>query len=136
MNDDIMKIIRACTSVHLSTNGADGYPETRHITNAMNRDAFAAPLYFMTGRTTPKYAQLSQDARCSLYYFDDATRHALRLFGVIEFVADAATRNKYWRDEYEKFGYGGPDGENFILMRFVPKKYKYYVGADMKTGEV
>lgn len=53
MNDYIMQIVRACTYVHLSTNGADGYPETRH---------------------------------------------ALRLFGFIEFVTDAATRNKYWRD--------------------------------------
>lgn len=136
MNDYIMQIVRACQYVHLSTNGADGYPETRHVTNAMNRDARSAPLYFMTGGATPKYAQLLNDARCSLYYFDEATRHALRLFGFIEFVTDAATRNKYWRDEYQRFGYGGPDGENFILMRFVPEKYKYYIGVDIKTGEV
>jgi len=136
MNEDIMKIVRACDAAHLCTNGIGKYPETRHVSNAMNWDATHAPLYFMTARDTPKFDQLSRDAHCCLYYFDDATRHAVRLFGRMEFVTDKKLRHEMWRPEYAKFGYGGPDDDNFILMRFVPDEYKYYVGPELKTGKI
>lgn len=132
----ILNIIRACDSVMLATVNADGYPEARHLTNAMNRDAADLNLYFMTGRDTPKFAQLARDARCGLYYFDPNTRHAVRLFGTIEFVADMALRAAYWRDEYARFGYNGAGDENFVLMRFVPRGYKYYVGPEMHSGRI
>lgn len=131
--DAITQIIRACQAVQLCTFGGE-YPETRHVSNAMNHDATDLTLYFMTGANTPKYAQLAKNPKCCLYYFDDATRHAVRLFGAIEFVTDNAVRAKYWRDEYKKFGYGGVADANFVLMRFVPAQYKFYVGQELKTG--
>ncbi len=136
MNKDLMDIVRACDVVHFSTNGENGYPETRHLSNAMNINGAGDCLYFMTGRNTPKYAQLARDARCGLYYFDTATRHALRIFGEIEFVTDASVRHEQWRDEYQKFGYLGPDDLNFVLMRFMPESYKYYNGSELKSGKI
>ncbi len=131
--DSILTVVRACDSVILATCDGDA-PDARHVTNAMNLSADSLNLYFMTGRKTPKFAQLSHNAQCCLYYFDAATRHAVRLYGKIEFVDDACTRRAHWRDEYSKFGYAGPDSPDFILMRCVPRSYKYYIGQELIAG--
>lgn len=131
----IIQIIRACDSLQLCTCG-DEYPETRHVTNAMNRDADNLDLYFMTGRGTPKYAQLQNNPKCCLYYFDAASRHAVRLFGRMEFVVDIDVRRARWRDEYAAFGYGGPVDADFVLMRFMPAQYKFYAGPHMHVGDI
>lgn len=108
----------------------------RDMANALNRDATDWPLFFMTSRSTPKYAQIATNPHCCLYYFNPANRHAVRLYGEMVFDTDMKMRHKYWRPEYEKFGYGGPDDADFVLMRFVPDSYKYYVGNEIKTGQL
>lgn len=137
MNSDIsaalVKIVRACDATHMCTCGAQ-YPDVRQMTNAMNRDTQELNLYFMTGATTPKYEQLVANPKCTLYYFDDKTRHALRLFGRIEFVTDMATRERHWHEDYKKFGYVGPADNDFVLMRFIPEMYKFYNADGMQTG--
>jgi len=139
MNNDVLQsvldIVRACDAVQLCTIG-DEYPETRHVANAMNKNADNLTLYFMTGRNTPKARQLANCSKCCLYYFNDSNRHAVRLFGNMEFVTDMATRRAHWHDDFKKFGYGGPDDADVVLLRFVPAAYKFYVGDEMKTGNI
>ncbi|MBD5400970.1 pyridoxamine 5'-phosphate oxidase family protein [bacterium] len=133
--NQILAIVRACDAVILATCAYDA-PDARHVTNIMNRDTDDLKLYFMTSHDTPKVSQLESNNQCCLYYFDDKTRHAVRLYGTMEFVSDADIRRAHWRPEFEKFGYGGPDNPNFVLMRFVPNKYKYYVGEQQITGNL
>ncbi len=129
----ILEIIRACDDVHLCTIG-DKYPETRQMTNAMNRDAADLTLYFMTSKTSPKFAQLRNNPHCCLYYFNSANRHAIRLFGKMDIIDDMDVRRKYWREDYRKFGYGGPDDTDFVLMRVRPHKYKFYIDEKPVVG--
>jgi len=135
MIDSVLNVVRSCDDVILATCG-DPSPDVRHLTNAMNRDTTDLNLYLMTGRCTPKYNQLQQNPNCTLYYFNPTTRHSVRLYGKIEFVDDMAVRIKYWRDEYKKFGYKGAESDEFILMRFIPNSYKFYIGNELKTGKI
>lgn len=131
----ILAVINACDAVILAT--CDGkHPDMRHVTNAMNIGTTELNLFFMTSRDTPKYGQIRNNPECALYYFDDKTRHAVRLYGKIEFVQDADVRRSHWRPEFSKFGYDGPKSPDFILMRFVPESYKYYMGNEIKTGKL
>lgn len=135
MIDSVLDVVKSCDDVVLATCDAS-YPDARHLTNAMNQDAVDLTLYFMTGRDTPKYNQLQKNPNCALYYFNPKTRHSVRLYGKIEFVMDTTTRQQYWRDEYKKFGYSGPESSDFILMRFVPNSYKFYINGNIKTGNI
>lgn len=135
MLEAIINDIKSCDDVVLATFGA-AHPDLRHLTNAMNRDITKLNLFFMTGRGTPKYTQLKNNPYCTLYYFNPQTRHAVRLFGKMKFIDDVTVRRQYWRDEYKKFGYTGPESDDFILMRFVPDSYKIYIGHEVKTGKI
>lgn len=136
-NNDIQSVIdviKSCDDVQLCTTRLDGYPETRHVMNAMNREIGDLDLHFLTGRETPKFKQIQKNPKCCLYYFNPQTRYAVRLFGEIAEVADTATREKMWHDDYKNFGYTGPSDTNFVLLRIRPTSYKFYVGDEMKTG--
>ncbi len=132
----ILDIVHTCDSVQFVTNGLRGYPETRHLMNALNADAADLNLYFITTVGTPKYEQLEEDSHVCLYYFNPENRHAVRLFGLVEFVGDMDVRRKFWRDEYKEFGYMGPDDKKLVLMHFIPAEYKFYVGDELKTGKI
>ena len=131
----LMAVVTACEDVILGTIDGD-VPDVRHLTNAMNRAATDLNLFFMTGRDTPKYAQIMESPVCCLYYFNPQNRHVVRLYGQMRVVDDMAVRRAHWRDEYACFGYAGPDSSDFILLQFVPARYKFYVGAEMHTGEI
>lgn len=136
-NDDmqsIIDIIKSCDDVQLCTNRIDGYPETRHVTNAMNRNISGLELHFMTGRDSPKFKQIQKNPKCCLYYFNPETRRAVRLFGEIVNIDDNTVRSQHWNDEFKKFGYDSPSDANFILLRITPKSYKFYAGDEMKSG--
>lgn len=135
MIETIIDDIKSCDDVVLATCGAI-YPDARHLTNAMNRGINKLDLFFMTGHDTPKYNQLKNNSHCTLYYFNSQTRHAVRLYGNMEFIDNMDVRRKYWRDEYKKFGYSGPESADFILMHFVPNSYKFYIGNEIKTGNI
>lgn len=134
--DSIMEIVRACEDLQLCTFGLGQHPETRHVTNAMNRNATTLNLHFMTSNRSPKFTQLTRNPNCCLYYFNPVNRHAVRLFGKIEFINDIDAKRRYWRDEYSKFGYNNASDKVFTLLRFVPESYKFYIGDEMKTGAI
>ena len=132
----ILTVIHACDNVQLATVRPDGYPETRHLANMMNRDTQNTVLYFMTGRHTPKAEQLAKNSKCALYYYDDKTHYALRLFGTTQLVDDVTARHAHWNDDFRKFGYSGPDDPEFILLRFTANEYKYYDASGMQSGKI
>lgn len=131
----VLNVVVACDATILATYDAE-YPDIRHISNIMNKNAKALDLFFMTSRNTPKYTQVENNPKCALYYFDDKTRHAVRLYGKMTFVTDASLRAAHWMPDFSKFGYGGPDNPDFVLMRFIPDSYKYYIGSDMVVAQI
>lgn len=135
--NSVLNIVKSCDSLQLCTNGLNQYPETRHVTNAMNTNVNNLfELHFMTSNKSPKYAQLAANANCCLYYFNPDTRHAVRLFGQMEFVNSQSDKMAHWNDDYKKFGYSGFDDESFALMRFVPDSYKFYIGSELHAGKI
>ncbi len=132
----VIDVVKSCDDVILATFGENGYPDARHIMNAMNKNTDTLNLYFLTGSDTPKYDQIKKNPKSCLYYFNPVTRYSVRLYGVIEFIDDKKLKKQFWHDEYARYGYSGFDDPKFVLMRFIAQSYKYYVGYDKKVGTI
>ena len=132
--ESVFDVVKSCDATVLVSFGEDGYPDARDVTNIMNKNNRTTDLYFMTGRGTPKYKQLSQNPKCCLYYFNPSTRYSVRLYGEMHFITDKNIRQQHWSDDYRAYGYGGAGDSEFILMKFVPHAYKYYIGSEQKQG--
>lgn len=132
----ILKIVHSCPFVYMSTINQDKYPETRHLMNTMNEKAENLNLHFLTGMYSPKADQLKKNNKVCLYYYNQQTHNAVRLFGRMKFEDNIVERGNYWNDSYKMFGYTGPDDINWGLLTFIPDGYKYYSGGDVISDKI
>lgn len=104
----------------LVTLDAGGRPQARAM------DPFAPEsdltVWMGTNRTTRKVEQLRRDPRATLYYFDPEGLGYVTLLGKAEIVDDLEERRARWRPEWADYYPGGPEGETYLLLRFVPHR--------------
>lgn len=129
----IIDIVRSCEVLQLCTFGLGEYPETRTVMNGLNRDVADLNLHFLTRKDSSKYGQIAANPHCCLYYFDPATRHSVRLFGLVSAMPMSA---EFWSDEWRAFGYSGADDPNVVVLSFDAKIYKFYIGEKEFKGEI
>lgn len=104
----------------LVTLDAEGHPQARAM------DPFAPGtglvVWMGTSRTTRKVEQLRRDSRATLYYFDPGGPGYVTLLGTVEIVEDPEERRDRWKPEWSEYYPAGPDGDTYLLLRFVPHR--------------
>ena len=131
-----INIIRSCEDVILATHGPGQYPDTRNVINIFNREIKDLDLYFFTSTKWHTLGQIRQNQNVCLYYFNAETRMALRLFGTMTIVEDMDEKQNRFLSDIKKFGVTGYDDPTYVMMKFAPKKYKYYIGWTDFEGEI
>lgn len=137
IKNNVVGVVGSCDTVQFCTFQEDGsYPETRTIANAINKgktDINDMTLYFMTNKNSHKAQQIKSDSNVCLYYFNPETRRSVSLFGTAELILEQNEKVDFWRDEWVGFGYCGKDDQNYCIIKFTPKIYKYFIN---KTEEI
>lgn len=138
--EGLVSVIKSCDTVQFATHGDNLYPETRTIANFLNKDRNITKeliLFFLTNRNTHKIQQIRKDDNVSLYYFNPETRKAITLFGIVEEIKNPDIRKSFWQDGWKKFGYDDINDPNYVVMKFIAKKYKYYTnGTTEHNGDI
>jgi len=94
----------------------DSYPDIRVLLVAA-KDGVDA-IWFATGTTSGKIAQLQKNPKAALYGYDMETMTEFRLFGTVELLSDSASRRKVWRDDFTQHWPDGIDSPNMIVLCF------------------
>jgi general stress protein 26 len=132
-------LTRRTRFVYVTTNGADGYPNTRVMFNmrktrasAIARGAARLPdgfaTYLNTNTSSLKTAEARHDPRACLYYANTASFHGLTLTGRLEEVSDATIKRALWLAAWDKYYAGGFDGGDYTVFHFVPEHGRIYQG--------
>ncbi len=114
---DIMAAAKTCALV---TIGADGAPQARMMNPFAPEPGLI--VWMATNRDTRKVAEMRADERVTLIYFDPADPGYATLLGTVRFVDDPAEKRRRWKDEWSMYYPGGPDGETYLLIEFVPER--------------
>jgi len=113
-------IMNGAGTAALVTIGADGAPQARMM------DAFAPEedltVWMGTNRDTRKVAEIRADERVTLIYFDRDNPGYVTLIGHARLVDDAAEKRARWKDAWSDFYPGGPEGQTYLLVEFVPAR--------------
>lgn len=143
MNEVAFEAARALAArtrfVTCSTIDENGGPDTRLLFNLsrMRKKALTEgparcerPFMTLLGTNTSsrKIAHIRRDNRVCLYYADQKTFEGLSVKGRLEEVLDAGIRRAVWTPAWEMYYYGGLDGGDFSLLRFIPEQARYYHG--------
>jgi general stress protein 26 len=134
---ECLALIESIPFVDFSTIGKEGFPSTRLMMNLRNKGQFPPlslyekekPLtvFLTTHRVSEKMDEIGNDAKASLYFCDPVSFRSVLLMGSVEIVTDETLRQKAWRKEWERH-YPNPN-DDYVLLRFVPKKLKASLGA-------
>jgi general stress protein 26 len=112
-----MKRSRHCFLITLD---GSGQPQARLM------DPFEAEpdltVWMATHRGTRKVGQLRSDPRATLAYFDSGGSGYVTLIGEGLLVDDREERRRRWKPEWASFYPGGPEGDEYLLIRFVPSR--------------
>lgn len=137
VKQSLIELINSCSDLQFVTFTLDGqYPETRHVTNAMNCNVSELNLFYMTNNKSHKYQQVAKNPHVCVYYSNPKTKQAASLFGFVELVHDPVLKKRHWKDEYIKEGYSGYNDQDLAILHFIPKKYKFHNRTGEKTGKI
>lgn len=117
--DNAKRLLEAGSTVFLVTAGDDGQPDVRAMATVANEGIMT--VWMLTGKCSDKYRELSRNSQCLLYATDleDTESYMeLRLWGEMEVLDDAASRARFWRDDYQCYFPAGKDDPNLCVMKF------------------
>ena len=132
-------LCRRAKFVYVTTNGEDGYPDTRVMFNLLKVRAEAIatgpaclPRGFATwvgtNTSSRKVAQVRRDSRACLYFSDNAKFEGFTLNGRLVEVLDRPIKSALWMKSWEMYYPGGLDGGDFTVLGFTPERGRYYHG--------
>ena len=69
-----------------------------------------------------KVEEVCKDERVTLGYAYAVEGAYVTLVGRAEIVTDLDLRRRHWRESFTEFWPEGPEGENYVLIKFVPDR--------------
>jgi len=113
----------------LTTLDGDGYPETRAML-AMGHDALKT-FWLSTNTSSHKVAQIQADARACVYLVDGEAFRGLSLVGRVVVLQDAASKERLWREGFERYYPQGVTDSDYAVLRFTAERGEYYHGMSV-----
>ncbi len=118
----------------LGTNGSEGYPNIRAMIKMENEGL--KKIWFSTNTSSKKVAQLKKIPKACVYFVDFDKWMGLMLVGIIDILQDPESKQRLWREEFEKYyplGVGDPD---YSVLHFTGQWGEYYHGLATITFEL
>ncbi len=122
--EDLLRIAREMTIVAryclLVTVDDTGGPQAR-VMDPFEPESDMT-VWMATDPSTRKVKQIREDSRALLAYEDKDSHGYVTMIGTAQVVDDLNQRKARWKPEWEAFYPGGPEGDHYVLIRFIPSR--------------
>jgi general stress protein 26 len=79
-------------------------------------------IWIGTWARSRKVQEIQQDRRVTLAFHDKEGTAYVTLMGTAQIESDTKMKRKYWREEWIGFIPQGADGDDYLLVRFIPSR--------------
>ena len=110
--------------VMLGTNGDDGTPNIKAMLKMENEGL--KTVWMSTNTSSRRVGQLRRDPRACLYFIDMEKWMGVMLVGGVELLQDAESRQRLWREGFEKYYSLGVNDPDYTVLRFTARWGNYY----------
>ena len=129
---ECLKLTQTANLIYLSTNGSDGYPHTRTMTNLRNKNENPKAaeiieqkkedfvIYFVTSKSSPKMQQIKSNPKVSAYLCNPTEFHTLLIVGKIVEITDMEFKKQIWQDSWKIHWAGGAEDPEFTVIKLTP----------------
>lgn len=108
----------------LGTNGDDGYPNIKAMIKMENEGL--KTIWFSTNTSSRRISQLERDPKTCVYFVDFEQWMGLMLVGEVEILQDAISRERLWREGFERYYPLGVTDPDYSVLRFTAQWGNYY----------
>jgi len=133
LEEKIWKILDHPQTAALATIGESGAPWVRYVTIRAERNF---TLNFCTARSTRKAREIAANPNvhltCGSLQPPDGSAY-LQIAGRAEIHSDAATRLKYWQEEWRRY-FKGADDPDCIMVFVHPSRIEYNAPGSAVPG--
>ena len=118
----------------LGTNDSHGYPNIKAMLKMENEGL--GVIWFSTNTSSRRVSQLTRDKKACVYFVDTKTAEGLMLVGEVAVLADAESRQRIWREGFERYYPKGVNDPDHAVLRFASRWCNYYHGRRNVSFEV
>ncbi|MBA7665447.1 hypothetical protein ES703_73517 [subsurface metagenome] len=129
-----LSLVNRSTIAMLGTNGEGGYPNIRALIKMENEGL--KTIWFSTNTSSRKIPQLKKNPKACVYFVDFDKWMGLMLVGTTEIRKDSKSRERLWRDGFEKYYPKGVNDPDYSVLRFVANWGRYYHSLTHITFEL
>ncbi|MCK4528571.1 pyridoxamine 5'-phosphate oxidase family protein [candidate division WOR-3 bacterium] len=119
-----LALVNRSTIAMLGTNSDEGYPNIRAMIKMENEGL--KTIWFSTNTSSRKISQLEKNPKVCIYFVDFDKWMGLMLVGTIEILKDSESRERLWRDGFEKYYPEGVNDSDYSVLRFTGERGQYY----------
>lgn len=120
--------------VMLGTNGDDGIPNIKAMIKMENEGL--KTVWLSTNTSSRRVGQLRRDPRACFYFVDMEKWMGLMLVGEVEVLQDPESRQRLWREGYERYYPLGVNDPDYTVLRFTARWGNYYHGLANVTFDI
>ncbi|MEJ2552252.1 MAG: pyridoxamine 5'-phosphate oxidase family protein [Anaerolineales bacterium] len=132
--DEALALANAAQIAMLGTNGDDGYPNIKAMIKMENEGL--KTIWFSTNTSSRRISQLERDSRASVYFVDFEQWMGLMLVGEVAILQDTASKERLWREGYERYYPLGVTDPDYSVLRFSSRWGNYYHALSNVTFEI
>lgn len=127
--------MRAARYCFLITVDSSGQPQARLVfAHGVGHDP-GMTLRIATNPTTRKVHEITRDDRATVAYGDAAGEGYVTLIGQAHLVRGLAERRRWWDEDLRPFFPHGPEGDDFLLIEFRPRRVEVMSFAHKVANE-
>ena len=118
----------------LGTNGDNGYPNIKAMIKMENEGLNR--IWFSTNTSSKRVGQLVRNSKACVYFVDFEQWMGLMLVGDVEVLQDMESRQRLWREGFEKYYPLGVTDPDYAVLRFTAQWGNYYHALSNVTFEL
>ena len=115
--------------VTLSTIDEEGFPRPVAI-DVIAHDGIKT-IFMTTFRNSNKARQLMKNPKAGISFVHEAD--SVTITGTAEIITDTQMLHAFWKDCFLNYFPGGPDDDNYCLIRFTSEKAKCWIDRETKN---
>ena len=112
----------------LGSNSEDGHPWIKAMLKMEAEEL--KTVWFSTNTSSKRVAQFRDDPRACVYFVDFSDWMGLMLLGEVAVLTDPESRQRLWREGYEKYLPLGVTDPDYTVLRFSATSANYYHQLD------
>ncbi len=118
----------------LGTNGDEGYPNIKAMIKMENEGLNR--IWLSTNTSSKRVGQLVRNSKACIYFVDFEQWMGLMLVGEVEVLQDRESRQRLWREGFEKYYPAGVTDPDYCVLRFTARWGNYYHALSNVTFEL